>query len=87
MPARRLHVLLVLVAAAVVLAVRVMPLSLSGVPASAREQLRYVGPDGRSYVYLGDADSDLWLRHARNYLRTGTTCRRDRRGRVPRPQR
>lgn len=74
MPARRLDALLVLLAAAVVLAVRVMPLSLSGVPASAREHLRYEGPDGRSHVYLGDLDSYLWLRHARNYLRTGTTC-------------
>jgi hypothetical protein len=38
MPARRLRVLLVLVAA-VVLAVRVMPLSVSGVSASSRQHL------------------------------------------------
>lgn len=74
MPARRLDALLVLLAAAVVLAVRVMPLSPSGVPASSREHLRYEGADGRAHVYLGDLDSHLWLRHARNYLRTGTTC-------------
>ena len=39
-----------------------------------KSQLRYVGSDGQAYVYLGDFDSYLWLRHARNYLRTGTTC-------------
>jgi asparagine N-glycosylation enzyme membrane subunit Stt3 len=74
MSPRRLSVLLVLAAALVVLAVRVMPLSLAGVRPSARDAFRYLGPDGRSHVYLGDLDSYLWLRHARNYLRTGTTC-------------
>lgn len=39
-----------------------------------KAQLRYEGADGREHVYLGDFDSYLWLRHARNYLRTGTTC-------------
>ena len=39
-----------------------------------KSQLRYGGNDGQEYVYLGDFDSYLWLRHARNYLRTGTTC-------------
>src|SRR5215831_17619459 len=39
-----------------------------------KAQLRYTGRDGREYVYLGDFDSYLWLRHARNYLRQGTTC-------------
>ena len=39
-----------------------------------KSQLRYMGNDGQEYVYLGDFDSYLWLRHARNYLRTGTTC-------------
>src|SRR5262249_9059663 len=29
---------------------------------------------GREHIYLGDFDSYLWLRHARNYLRTGTPC-------------
>jgi asparagine N-glycosylation enzyme membrane subunit Stt3 len=74
MSARRLRVALVLVAAAVVLWVRLLPLSLGGVEPADRDQLRYVGGDGRAYVYLGDIDSYLWLRHARNYLRTGTTC-------------
>src|SRR5262249_1234788 len=39
-----------------------------------KSQLSYTGNDGREYVYLGDLDSYLWLRHARNYLRTGTPC-------------
>jgi hypothetical protein len=39
-----------------------------------RSELTYAGDDGREYVYLGDFDSYLWLRHARNYLRTGTPC-------------
>jgi Oligosaccharyl transferase STT3, N-terminal len=39
-----------------------------------KSQLSYTGNDGQEYVYLGDFDSYLWLRHARNYLRTGTTC-------------
>jgi hypothetical protein len=39
-----------------------------------KSQLRYAGNDGQEYVYLGDFDSYLWLRHARNYLRTGTMC-------------
>jgi dolichyl-diphosphooligosaccharide--protein glycosyltransferase len=65
---------LVLVAAAVVLWVRVLPLSLGTVPEGARDLLRYRGADGREHVYLGDYDSYLWARHARNVLRTGTTC-------------
>ena len=63
---------LVAVAAAVVLWVRLLPLDLDGV--ADAELLRYSGEDGRERVYLGDFDSYLWLRHARNYLRTGTTC-------------
>ncbi|HJY84090.1 MAG TPA: STT3 domain-containing protein [Candidatus Binatia bacterium] len=39
-----------------------------------KSRLRYTGSDGQEYVYLGGVDSYLWLRHARNYLRTGTTC-------------
>jgi hypothetical protein len=39
-----------------------------------KSQWRFIGEDGREAVYLGDFDSYLWLRHARNYLRTGTTC-------------
>jgi len=63
---------LVAVAAAVVLWVRLLPLALDGV--ANAELLRYRAEDGRERVYLGDFDSYLWLRHARNYLRTGTTC-------------
>ncbi len=37
-------------------------------------QMSFVGEDGRSYAYLGDYDSYVWLRNARNYLRRGTTC-------------
>jgi len=37
-------------------------------------QLTYRGEDGREHVYLGDYDSYLWLRRARQYLRSGTTC-------------
>src|SRR5438445_2927982 len=65
---------LVLAAAAVVLWVRLLPLSLALVPAEARDLLRYRGADGREHVYLGDFDSYLWVREARNVLRTGTTC-------------
>src|SRR5258707_4693979 len=39
-----------------------------------KSQLSYRGTDQRDYVYLGDYDSYAWLRSARNYLRTGTTC-------------
>lgn len=31
-------------------------------------QLRYRADDGREHVYLGDLDSYLWLRRARQYL-------------------
>jgi asparagine N-glycosylation enzyme membrane subunit Stt3 len=34
----------------------------------------YRSEDGRDRVYLGDLDSYLWLRRARQYLRAGTTC-------------
>lgn len=46
----------------------------AAVAQSLKAQLRYTGKDGREYVYLGDFDSYLWLRHARNSLRQGTTC-------------
>lgn len=39
-----------------------------------RSELSYPGGDGREHTYLGDFDSYLWLRHARNDLRTGTPC-------------
>ena len=65
---------LVLAAAAVVLWVRLLPLSLALVPEEQRDLLRYRGADGREHVYLGDFDSYLWVREARNVVRTGTTC-------------
>lgn len=39
-----------------------------------KSQLSYIGKDGKAYVYLGDTDSYLWLRNARNHLLTGTPC-------------
>ncbi len=39
-----------------------------------KSDLTYKGDDGRDHVFLGDFDSYHWLRMARNYLRTGTTC-------------
>ena len=39
-----------------------------------KARLRYQGDDGKEYVYLGDLDSYVWLRNARNYLRHGTVC-------------
>lgn len=36
--------------------------------------LTYTGTDGREHVYLGDFDSHLWLRYARNLLRSGSPC-------------
>ncbi len=46
----------------------------AAVSQTLKSRLRYTGPDGQEYVYLGGVDSYLWLRHARNYLRSGTTC-------------
>ena len=65
---------LVGVSAAVVLWVRLLPLSLPSLPPDARDLFRHRGADGREHVYLGDFDSYLWVREARNVLRTGTTC-------------
>ncbi|HEX2386643.1 MAG TPA: STT3 domain-containing protein, partial [Candidatus Binatia bacterium] len=39
-----------------------------------KSELTFTGGDGRRYAYLGDYDSYVWLRNARNYLTTGTTC-------------
>jgi dolichyl-diphosphooligosaccharide--protein glycosyltransferase len=44
------------------------------ISARLQDEWRYQEPDGGAYVYLGDFDSYTWLRMARNYLRTGTTC-------------
>ena len=69
-----LRVGLVAVAGLLVVWIRTLPLALGPVEENIRHELRYAGDDGREHVYLGDYDSYLWLRHARNYLRTGTTC-------------
>jgi dolichyl-diphosphooligosaccharide--protein glycosyltransferase len=42
--------------------------------ARVKSAFRYLGPDQQEHVYLGDYDSYEWLRLARNYLGTGTTC-------------
>ncbi len=63
-----------LAAAAGVAWIRILPLSLESVAPALRGQLEYHGDDGRAHVFLGDLDSYVWLRNARNYLRTGTTC-------------
>ncbi len=42
--------------------------------AKLRSELTYTGKDGARHVFLGGYDSYHWLRMARNYLRTGTTC-------------
>jgi dolichyl-diphosphooligosaccharide--protein glycosyltransferase len=39
-----------------------------------KSEISYRGSDGEEHVILGDYDSYHWLRMARNYLRTGTTC-------------
>lgn len=39
-----------------------------------KARLTYTAADDKEYIYLGDYDSYVWLRNARNYLRTGTTC-------------
>jgi len=44
------------------------------IAAQMRSQFSYLASDGAQHVFLGDADSYHWLRMARNYLRTGTTC-------------
>jgi len=67
---------LVLAAAVVIVWVRVLPLSLSGVDHSAVTHLVYRGADRREHVYLGDYDSYYWLRAARTYLQNGTVCDR-----------
>jgi asparagine N-glycosylation enzyme membrane subunit Stt3 len=59
---------LVLLAMLVVLWIRLVPM------ARPEQELRYRGDDGHQHVYLGDYDSYVWLRNARNYLRTGSTC-------------
>ncbi len=39
-----------------------------------KSQFSYQGDDGVQRIILGDMDSYHWLRMARNYLQTGTTC-------------
>jgi len=68
------RLLLGLLAAALVLYARIVPLWLPTVPPGARADLEWVAEDGRTHVYLGDYDSYLWLRHARTLLTTGDAC-------------
>ena len=42
--------------------------------AQLKSELSYTGADGVQRIMLGDLDSYHWLRMARNYLLTGTTC-------------
>ena len=65
---RRGRAALVALAMLVVLWFRIIPLY------RTEPELRYQGADGYEHVYLGDYDSYVWLRAARNYLRSGTTC-------------
>jgi asparagine N-glycosylation enzyme membrane subunit Stt3 len=44
------------------------------VAAVMKSQISYRGEDGVERIILGDMDSYHWLRMARNYLQTGTTC-------------
>jgi asparagine N-glycosylation enzyme membrane subunit Stt3 len=48
--------------------------SKTALAARFRADLSYEGPSGQTFPYLGDTDSYTWLREARNYVRTGTTC-------------
>src|SRR5262245_28719731 len=72
--AAALHAGLLVAAAVFVVWIRTLPLALATVGDDLRPEIQYLGEDGRQHVYLGDYDSYLWLRHARNYLRNGTTC-------------
>jgi len=58
----------------VALWLRLVPLALPGLDAETQDLFRYDDAGGRAHVYLGDYDSYVWLRAARNYLRHGTTC-------------
>src|SRR6516164_9572401 len=61
-------------AMALVVWVRLLPLTLDGVDAATRADATYRAADGRDYVYLGDYDSYAWLRSAATLLRSGTSC-------------
>jgi len=65
---------LLLLAAAVVVWIRLLPLGLPAVPEPAAAEFRYADAGGREHVFLGDYDSYAWLRAARNLLRTGSAC-------------
>jgi Oligosaccharyl transferase STT3, N-terminal len=71
---RPLRWALVLALVAAVVWVRLLPLALAGLDPASQALYRYHAADGREHVYLGDLDSYVWVRNARNYLRTGTTC-------------
>jgi hypothetical protein len=48
------------------------PLGLPGVADPA--PLTFLGADGREHAYLGDFDTYLFVRHARQLIRTGSSC-------------
>lgn len=66
--------MLVLLSMALVAWIRLLPQTLPDAGGRLRSELSYSGSDGREHVYLGDFDSYLWLRYARNLLRSGTPC-------------
>jgi hypothetical protein len=69
-----LRVGLLALAVGLVVLARLEPMRPSSLDPATRAYETRVADDGREHVYLGDYDSYLWLRHARNYLRTGTSC-------------
>jgi dolichyl-diphosphooligosaccharide--protein glycosyltransferase len=46
----------------------------ASIAAEVKSDFSFEAEDGRRYAYLGDYDSYVWLRNARNYLSRGTTC-------------
>jgi dolichyl-diphosphooligosaccharide--protein glycosyltransferase len=46
----------------------------ASVAAQVKSDFSFKAENGRRYAHLGDYDSYVWLRNARNYLRRGTTC-------------
>ncbi len=72
--ARPVRWALLLAIGAITLWLRLLPLALPGLDTETQALLRYDDAGGRAHVYLGDYDSYVWLRAARNYLRHGTTC-------------
>jgi hypothetical protein len=46
----------------------------ASVAAQVKSDFSFEAKNGRRYAHLGDYDSYVWLRNARNYLLRGTTC-------------